>query len=99
MIQLSSHDCRPPGEKACSQRGAGVVTRDRVKRTTIGRPAPAHAREPAQAGDQTLLRMRVNTLDGMAGVPAGLGCAVTLRRPDELRTSVQVLVTRLAACA
>jgi hypothetical protein len=43
--------------------------------------------------------MRVNTLDWMAGVLAGLGCAFTIRRPDELRASVQALSARLAACA
>jgi len=63
-----------------------------------GRLPPTLA-ELAQAGDQTLLRMRVNTLEWMAGVLAGLGCAFTIRRPDELRASVQALSERLAACA
>ena len=55
-----------------------------------GRLPPTLA-ELAQAGDQTLLRMRVSTLEWMAGVLAGLGCAFTIRRPDELRASVQAL--------
>ena len=38
MIQLSSHDSPPSAENACSQRGAGVVVRDHVKRTRIGLP-------------------------------------------------------------
>ena len=63
-----------------------------------GRLPPTLA-ELAQSGDRTLLRMRVNSLDWMAGVLAGLGCDFTIRRPDELRASVQALATRLAACA
>ena len=63
-----------------------------------GRLPPTLA-ELAQAGEQTLLRMRVNSLDWMAGVLAGLGCDFTIRSPDELRASVHALATRLAACA
>ena len=49
--------------------------------------------------DGTLLRMRVDSLDWMASVLAELGCDFTIRRPDELRTSVRELATRLAANA
>ena len=49
---------------------------------------PATLAELAPEGDGTLLRMRVSSLDWMAGVLAGLGCAFTIRRPDELRASV-----------
>ena len=45
----------------------------------------------------TLLRMRVDSLDWMATVLAGLGCDFTIRRPDELRTSVRALAERLAS--
>ena len=44
----------------------------------------------------TLLLMRVDSLDWMASVLAGLGCGFTIRRPDELRSSVRELATRLA---
>jgi len=47
----------------------------------------------------TRLRMRVDSLDWMAGVLAGLGCAFTIRTPDELRRSVAELAGRLAAQA
>jgi predicted DNA-binding transcriptional regulator YafY len=63
------------------------------------RRLPPTLADLAQTGDQTLVRMRVNSLDWMAGVLAGLGCGFTISRPDELRASVQALATRLAACA
>jgi predicted DNA-binding transcriptional regulator YafY len=47
----------------------------------------------------TLLRMRVGSLDWMATVLAGLGCGFTIRRPDELRSSVRDLAEQLAAHA
>ena len=47
--------------------------------------------------DGTLLRMRVESLDWMATVLAGLGCGFTIRRPDELRASVGSLAAQLAA--
>ena len=49
--------------------------------------------------DGTLLRMRVSSLDWTASVLAGLDCAFTIRSPDELRTSVEALATRLTAAA
>ena len=49
--------------------------------------------------DGTLLRMRVESLDWMATVLAGLGCGFTLRRPAELRASVGSLAAQLAAAA
>jgi predicted DNA-binding transcriptional regulator YafY len=49
--------------------------------------------------DGTLLRMRVESLDWMATVLAGLGCGFTIRRPDELRASVAALAGQLAAAA
>jgi predicted DNA-binding transcriptional regulator YafY len=45
----------------------------------------------------TLLRMRVESLDWMASLLAGLGCDFTVRRPAELRGSLAKLVDRLLA--
>jgi predicted DNA-binding transcriptional regulator YafY len=56
---------------------------------------PATLAELAPEGDATLLRMRVSSLDWMAGVLAGLGCDFTIRQPDELRASVAELARRL----
>ena len=55
------------------------------------RACPPTLAELAQAGAQTLLRMRVNSLDWMAGVLAGLDCDFTIRAPAELRASVAAL--------
>ena len=60
---------------------------------------PPTLAELAQSDDQTLLRMRVNSLDWMAGVLAGLGCGFEMVAPAELRASVRALADRLAACA
>ena len=49
--------------------------------------------------DGTLLRMRVTSLDWMAGVLAGLGCTFTIHRPSELRASVRALAGRLRESA
>ena len=57
---------------------------------------PATLAELIEAEDGTLLRMRVGSLDWMAGVLAGLDCPFAIRRPDELRGSVRTLATRLA---
>ena len=63
------------------------------------RRLPATFAELAEEPDGTLLRMRVDSLDWMASVLAGLGCGFTIRRPDELRASVRALADRLAAHA
>jgi predicted DNA-binding transcriptional regulator YafY len=55
---------------------------------------PALAELVEDAGG-TVLRMRVNSLDWMARMLAGLGCSFTIRRPDELRESVRELAGRL----
>ena len=60
---------------------------------------PPTLAELAQSDDQTLLRMRVNSLDWMAGVLAGLGCGFEVIAPAELRASVRALADRLSACA
>ena len=58
---------------------------------------PATLAELIEAEDGTLLRMRVGSLDWMAGVLAGLDCPFAIRRPDELRESVRALGERLTA--
>ena len=63
------------------------------------RRLPATLAELVEAGDETLLRMRVSSLDWMAGLLAGLDCRFTIRRPDELRASVRALARRLDAWA
>ena len=61
------------------------------------RRVPATLAEIVDDPDGTLLRMRVDSLEWMATVLAELGCGFTVRRPDELRTSVRALATHLAA--
>ena len=51
----------------------------------------------AGEGTQTLLRMRVESLDWMASVLARLGCDFTVVEPAELRESVMALARRLEA--
>jgi predicted DNA-binding transcriptional regulator YafY len=48
-------------------------------------------------GEDTLLRMRADSLDWVAGLLASAGCDFEIRRPKELRTSVRVLAARLRA--
>jgi predicted DNA-binding transcriptional regulator YafY len=60
---------------------------------------PATLAELAPSDGQTLLRMRVNSLDWMAGVLAGLDCDFEVHTPQELRASVAALSARLAACS
>lgn len=63
------------------------------------RRIPATLAELSGADGGTLLRMRVSSLDWMARVLAGLDCEFTIRRPDELRKSVQALADRLSESA
>jgi predicted DNA-binding transcriptional regulator YafY len=63
------------------------------------RRIPATLAELADDPGGALLRMRVNSLDWMATVLAGLGCSFTIRRPTELRSSVRALAERLSAQA
>jgi predicted DNA-binding transcriptional regulator YafY len=50
-------------------------------------------------GDRTLLRMRADSLDWVAGLLASAGCDFTVRRPDELRASLRGLAARLSVAA
>jgi len=56
---------------------------------------PATLAELTPADGGTLLRMRVTSLDWMAGVLAGLECGFTIHQPEELRASVRALAERL----
>ena len=58
---------------------------------------PATLGELIETEGGTLLRMRVGSLDWMAGVLAGLDCPFAIRRPQELRESVRGLAGRLTA--
>lgn len=58
---------------------------------------PPTLAELVEAEGGTLLKMRVDSLDWMAGTLASLGCGFTILAPDELRTSVRELAARLAA--
>jgi predicted DNA-binding transcriptional regulator YafY len=49
------------------------------------------------AGEDTLLLMRADSLDWVAGLLAGAGFEFTIRRPGELRESVRALAARLEA--
>lgn len=60
---------------------------------------PATLAELVGAGEGTLLRMRVSSLDWTSRVLAGLDCGFTIREPDELRASVRALAARLSECA
>jgi predicted DNA-binding transcriptional regulator YafY len=61
------------------------------------RRIPATLAELVDDPAGTVLRMRVDSLDWMATVLAGLGCGFTIQRPYELRASVRTLAERLAA--
>ena len=63
------------------------------------RRLPPTLAELVDTGGGTLLRMRVSSLEWMAGVLAGLDCAFTIREPSELRDSVRELATRLRRSA
>lgn len=56
---------------------------------------PPTLAELAEDGDGTRVRMRVDSLDWMAGTLASLGCTFTILAPDELRVSVRELAARL----
>jgi predicted DNA-binding transcriptional regulator YafY len=63
------------------------------------RRVPATLAELADEDGTTVLRMRADSLEWVATVLAGLGCDFSIRRPDELRTSVRDLGARLARSA
>jgi predicted DNA-binding transcriptional regulator YafY len=63
------------------------------------RRVPATLAELVDEQGATVLRMRADSLDWAAHVLAGLGCLFTIRKPDELRTSIRSLADRLAESA
>ena len=64
---------------------------------SAARRLPATVAELVEADGGTLLRMRVDSLEWMAGTLAALGCGFTIHAPEELRASVRELAGRLAA--
>jgi predicted DNA-binding transcriptional regulator YafY len=60
---------------------------------------PSTLAELVETEDGTLLRMRVDSLDWMAGTLASLRCGFRILAPTELRESVRELASRLAAAA
>ncbi|HEX2302097.1 MAG TPA: WYL domain-containing protein, partial [Gaiella sp.] len=60
------------------------------------RRLPPTLAELVETPDGTLLRMRVDSLDWMAGMLASLDCGFTIHEPAELRESVRALAGRLA---
>jgi predicted DNA-binding transcriptional regulator YafY len=60
------------------------------------RRVPGTLAELVEDEGGTLLRMRVTSLDWAASRLAGLGCALHVRQPEELRESVHALAARLA---
>jgi predicted DNA-binding transcriptional regulator YafY len=48
-------------------------------------------------GEHTLLRMRADSLDWVAGLLAAAGCDFAIRRPDALREAVDALGRRLSS--
>ena len=82
-----SRACRGSGRSRCCSTSRSTRRRGGSRR---------RSRSSSTTADGTLLRMRVDSLDWMATVLAGLGCDFTIRRPDELRASVRALGERLA---
>jgi predicted DNA-binding transcriptional regulator YafY len=63
------------------------------------RRVPATLAELVDEEGATVLRMRADSLEWAAHVLAGLGCLFTIRKPDELRTSIRALADRLVESA
>jgi predicted DNA-binding transcriptional regulator YafY len=61
------------------------------------RRLPATLAELVEADGGTLLRMRVGSLDWMAGILAGLDCSFAIHEPEELRASVRAVADRLVS--
>ncbi|MFI0467900.1 helix-turn-helix transcriptional regulator [Saccharopolyspora sp. 5N102] len=84
---------------------AGVPYAHEVEVLLKTTPERARARIPpsvgtlAETSDGVLLSTRVEHLDGMAQLLAGLGWPFVIRRPDELREAVRELAVRLMAQA
>jgi len=66
---------------------------------TAARRFPPPLAELQPEGRDTVLRMRADSLDWVAGLLAGAECDFVIRRPDALRDAVAALGRRLAAMA
>src|SRR5262249_46117947 len=60
---------------------------------------PPTLAELIDQGEQTLLRMRVSSLEWTARILAGIDCPLAIQSPDELRTTVRDPAGRLAESA
>jgi predicted DNA-binding transcriptional regulator YafY len=69
----------------------------RTSLDTAAERFPPTLAELESVGGDTILRMRAESLDWVAGLLAGAGCDFEIRRPDELRASVRALAERLRA--
>jgi predicted DNA-binding transcriptional regulator YafY len=49
-------------------------------------------------GEGTVLRMRAESLEWAASTLAGLGCALRVRQPEQLRAALRTLAVRLTDC-
>jgi predicted DNA-binding transcriptional regulator YafY len=67
----------------------------RVEPDVAAQRFPPTLAELEPCDDGTLLRMRTESLDWVAGLLAGAGCEFTIRRPEELRAAVHALAERL----
>jgi predicted DNA-binding transcriptional regulator YafY len=97
----------PPGFDAAQhiQRSLARVPWTWAVEVTLAlEPAEAARRLPASlaelephAGGGTTAHLRAESLDWVASLLAGLGCAFTVEQPDELRAAVRALADRLIA--
>jgi predicted DNA-binding transcriptional regulator YafY len=69
----------------------------RTSLDTAAERFPPTLAELESMGGDTILRMRADSLDWVAGLLAGAGCDFEIQRPDELRASVRALAERLRA--
>ena len=74
-----------------------VVLHEPAERARERFPPTLAELEPA--GEHTVLHMRAESLDWVAGLLAGAGCGFEVRAPDGLRASVRALAERLQAGA
>jgi predicted DNA-binding transcriptional regulator YafY len=69
----------------------------RIAPEDAARSFPPPLAELAPHGGDTLLRMRADSLDWVAGLLAAAGCDFAIRRPEALRDAVRALAGRLTA--
>ncbi len=59
---------------------------------------PATLADLTAEGDRTAVVLQAESLDWAVRVLAGLGCALTVRSPPELREALRTHAARLAGC-